>query len=112
MTSTRFPLGVYVGNPGGTDATQEASFTSQYNAFVADMGGASPQFMDTFTDYTQDPSQWASNATYAASTWTLTGSSVVGPGSGVTPVVGVPLASSAGGWANVDTFYQQIIAGQ
>ena len=112
MTSTRFPLGVYVGNPGGTDATQEASFTSQYNAFVADMGGASPQFMDTFTDYTQDPSQWASNASYAASTWTLTGSSVVGPGSGVTPVVGVPLASSAGGWANVDTFYQQIIAGQ
>ena len=111
-TSTKFPLGVYVGNPNGNDATQEATFVSQYKAFVADMGGAKPLFMDTFTDFTQDPSQWASNASWDAWSWSLTGSTVVGPGSGVTPVIGLPLASNAGGWANTDTFFQQIVAGQ
>ncbi len=110
--STRFPLGVYVGNPGGTDVALEATFISQYNSFVVGMGGAHPMFMNTFTDYFQDPSQWVSNANYAASTWTMTGSSVVGAGSGVTPVVGVPLASNAGGGANSDTFFQQIISGK
>ena len=113
MTSTtKFPLGIYVGNPNGNDANANASFESQYNAFVSDMGGAKPLFMDAFVDFTQDPSQWASNASWTAWSWAQTGSAYVGPGSGITPVVGVPLASNAGGWGNVDTFYQQIISGQ
>jgi Glycosyl hydrolase family 26 len=111
MSSTRFPLGVYVGNPNGNDPTAEAAFQSQYNAFVTDMGGARPQFMDTFVDYTQDPSEWGANASWTAWSWAMTGNDYVGPGSGTVPVVGVPLASNAGGWGNVDTFYQQIIAG-
>lgn len=110
--STKFPLGIYVGNPGGSNVAQENAFESQFNAFVADMGGARPTFMDAYTDFTQDPSQWASNAQYGAWTFTQTGSAFAGPGSGMTPVVGVPLASNAGGWSNVDTFYKQIIAGQ
>lgn len=111
MSSTPFPLGVYVGNPSGNDPAAEAAFQSQYNAFVKDMGGARPQFMDTFTDFTQDPSQWGSNASWDAWSWAMTGNGYVGPGSGTVPVVGVPLASNAGGWGNVDTFYQQIVAG-
>ena len=111
MSSTPFPLGVYVGNPNGNDPAAEAAFESQYNAFVTDMGGARPQFMDTFVDYTQDPSQWGANASWTAWSWAMTGNDYVGPGSGTVPVVGVPLASNAGGWGNVDTFYQQIIAG-
>jgi len=109
--STPFPLGAYVGNPNGSDPTAEAAFESQYNAFVKDMGGARPQFMDTFVDFTQDPSQWGANASWDAWSWAMTGNDYVGPGSGTVPVVGVPLASNAGGWGNVDTFYQQIIAG-
>jgi len=111
MSDTLFPLGVYVGNPNGNDPAAEAAFESQYNAFVTDMGGARPQFMDTFVDYTLDPSQWGANAAWSAWSWALTGNDYVGPGSGIVPVVGVPMASNAGGWGNVDTFYQQIIAG-
>lgn len=111
MSSTPFPLGVYVGNPNGNDPTAEAAFQSQYNAFVKDMGGARPQFMDTFTDFSQDPSQWGANASWDAWSWAMSGNDYVGPGSGTVPVVGVPLASNDGGWGNVDTFYQQIIAG-
>ncbi len=111
MTTTAFPLGSYLGNPNGNDPTAQAAFEAQYNAFVHDMGGARPQFMDTFTDYTQAPSAWGSNAAWDAWSWAQTGTAYVGPGSGIVPVVGVPLASNAGGWANVDTFYQQIVSG-
>ena len=110
MPRTPFPLGVYVGNPNGNDAAANAAFEGQYNAFVKDMGGARPQFMDTFVDYTQDPSQWGANAAWSARSWALSGNNYVGPGSGTVPVAGVPLASNASGWRNVDTFYQQIIA--
>jgi hypothetical protein len=111
MTTTAFPLGAYLGNPNGNDAAAQAAFEAQYNAFVQDMGGARPQFMDTFTDFTQAPSAWGSNAAWDAWSWAQTGAAYVGPGSGIVPVVGVPLASNAGGWANVDTFYQQIVSG-
>ena len=109
--TTNFPLGTFVGNPGGHDAAQEQAFEQQYNAFVSAMGGARPLFMDSFVDYFQDPSSWAGSASYSAWTWTQSGSQFVGKGSGVTPVVGVPMASNAAGGSNVDTFYQQIIAG-
>lgn len=112
MATTPFPLGVYVGNPNGNDAGAETAFQNQYNAFVQDMGGARPQFMDTFTDFSQDPSTWGANASWDAWSWAQSGANYVGPTSGTVPVVGVPLASNAGGWSNVDTFYQQIIAGQ
>lgn len=112
MTTTPFPLGTYVGNPDMSDATAEAAFQNQYNAFVQDMGGARPQFINSFTDYFADPSAWGSSAFWDASSWAATGASYVGPSSGTVPVVGVPLASNTGGWSNVDAFYQQVIAGQ
>lgn len=112
MATTPFPLGVYVGSPNGNDPTAEAAFESQYAAFVQDMGGARPQFMDTFTDFSQDPSSWGASASWNAWSWAQTGAAYVGPASGTVPVVGVPLASDAGGWSNVDTFYQQIVSGQ
>ena len=110
--ATKFPLGVYVGNPHGNDAKAEQEFERQFDTFVKDMGGARPVFMNAFTDFSIDPSAWAANASWTAWSWAQSGNAYVAPGSGITPVVGVPLASNAGGWGNVDTFYKQIIAGQ
>ena len=110
-SATKFPLGFYSSNPNGSDAAANATFETNYDSFTSVMG-ARPQFMDSFVDFGQDPSQWASNAGWTAWSWAQTGSAYVGPGSGTTPVVGVPMASNAGGWANADTFYQQIVAGQ
>src|SRR5689334_12086660 len=104
-----FSVGTYVGNP---DSSNETPFETQYNSFVQVMRGAHPTSMDAFTDLGQDPSQWAANNAWTAGSWTATGNSYVGPGSGTTPVIGVPLASNAGGWGNIDTFYQGIISGQ
>lgn len=110
-STTKFPLGFYSSNPNGSDAGANATFETNYDSFTNAMG-ARPQFMDSFVDFSQDPSQWASNAGWSAWSWAQTGSAYVGPGSGTTPVVGVPMASSVGDWGNVDTFYQQIVAGQ
>ncbi|MGI4793183.1 MAG: carbohydrate-binding domain-containing protein, partial [Janthinobacterium lividum] len=110
-SNTKFPLGFYSGNPNGNDATANAQFEEYYDNFVSVMGNARPQFMDSFVDFGQDPTQWAANASWSAWSWAQTGAAYVGPTSGTIPVIGVPLASSAGGWSNVDTFYQQIIAG-
>ncbi len=107
---TVFPLGLYVGNPNGNDAAANTTFLNAFDSFKALMG-ASPLFMDTFVDFSQDPSQWDANASWTAWSWAKTGSAYVGPGSGVTPVIGVPLASNAGGWANADAFYKSIISG-
>jgi Ca-dependent carbohydrate-binding module xylan-binding/Glycosyl hydrolase family 26 len=114
MTTTPFPLGFFSSNPNGNDPTANAQFEQQYNEFTQLMG-ARPEYMDGFVDYTQDPSQWASNASWTAWSWAMTGNNYVGPGSGTIPVIGVPMASTAGSndaWETVDQFYQQIIAGE
>lgn len=110
--STAFPLGYYGANPDGNDPAAEQTFESQYNAFVQAMGGARPLFMNAFVDLNQDPSEWGANASWTAWSWAQTGNNYVGPNSGTTPVIGVPMASNADGWSNVDQFYQGIISGQ
>ncbi|GEM_PF-5966630 len=107
---TTYPLGLYVGNPNGNDSAANEEFLNAFDAFKTVMG-ASPHFMNTFVDFSQDPSQWSSNASWSAWSWAKTGSAYVGPGSGVIPVIGVPLASNAGGWSNADAFYKSIISG-
>jgi hypothetical protein len=109
--NTAFPLGVFTDNPNGNDAGANAQFEADYDAFVATMGGARPTFMNTYVDFAQDPSNWVANAGWDAWSWALTGDDYVGPNSCTTPVIGIPMASNADGWGNVDTFFQQIIAG-
>ena len=38
--STRFPIGIYVGNPNGNDIAAEAAFEVDLNSFVSVMDGA------------------------------------------------------------------------
>ena len=109
--NTPFPIGLYVSNPNGNDPTAEKNFENSYDAFVKNQGGAHPTFFNAFTDFGQDPSQWPSNASWSAWSCNLSGANYVGSASGAIPVVGVPMASNAGGWGNVDQFYQDTIAG-
>src|SRR3984893_8660553 len=68
MPNTPFPLGVYVGDPNGSDASAEATFEANYSAFST-LLGAKPQFLDVCTDQTQSISQWVSNASWEA--WSM-----------------------------------------
>lgn len=111
-SNTAFPLGMYVGTPNGNDPAAEQDFESQYNSFVQTMGGARPMFMNSFVDFGGDPSTWGASASWNAWSWAQSGNNYVGPGTGVTPVVGVPMSTNDGGWSNIDQFYQQIISGQ
>ena len=110
--STRFPLGVFVGNPHSDDAAAESKFQTDFNNFVSVMGGARPTTMNAFVDFWQDPSQWAGNAAFTAGAWAK--SPVVG--TSITPIIGIPMsdnkhwAGNAAGFTN-DDFFKGIING-
>ena len=110
--TTRFPLGVFVGNPNRSDPAAEKSFETAFNNFVLVVGGAKPTTMNAFTDFGQDPSLWAGNAAYAADSWAK--SPVVG--TSITPIIGIPMSDSnhwagnAAGSTN-DDFFKGIING-
>ncbi len=105
MTATPFPLGTFVFNPDSTDPAAEAWFENQVGVFSAAMG-AKPQFMDTFTNYNADWSQWVSGMTAMARSWAA--SPVLG---GVTPVMTIPMAA-ASDWGNPDQVFKDIVAGK
>src|ERR1700678_3650860 len=111
--NTAAPLGAYLNaQPDRSNATNETNFEHQYTSFATLMG-TRPQFYNAYTDFTQSPSQWASSASYGATSFAQSGNNFVGPGSGTTPVIGVPMATSAYGpyKADPDAFYKQIISG-
>ena len=111
--NTLAPLGAYLNaQPDRSNATNETNFEHQYSSFATLMG-TRPQFYDAFTDFTQNPSQWASSAGFGATSFAQSGTNFVGPGSGTIPVIGVPMATSAYGpsKADPDAFYKQIISG-
>ena len=109
--SSLLPLGFFGGNPSDTNASDNAYFEWSYDQFTALMG-ARPVSMNAYVDYTLDPSLWAANAQFTASSWAATGASYVGPTSGTIPVIGIPMSSPSGSWGNVDQSYQAIISGQ
>ncbi len=108
MTSspTPFPLGAYTGDPNGSSASADATFAANYGSFVATMGVA-PQFLDTYVDYTQPVSSWISNASWQA--WS---DAITPDAQYLTPVIGLPMYSTAAGALTPDQQYQAIIAGQ
>ena len=112
MANTPFPLGAYFGNPNGSDATANAQWESTYNQFVSLMG-ARPVRYDNYIDSTStNPSDWIASAQWSASSFAQTGNNYVGPGSGTTPVIGVPMYSASANPAQNDSFFQATAAGQ
>lgn len=103
--ATPFPLGVYVGNPNGSNAQDEAAFEANYARFVATMGTA-PSLILSYIDYTQPISAWISNSAWQA--W----SNAQSPDArGLVPVIALPLYSIAAGSPSPDQQYQAFIAG-
>ncbi len=104
-------LGAYFNdNPGRNDAGAMNAFKADYDAFTTLMG-ARPKFYNTYTDNGQGAAGLPASATWAAQSFAQTGDTYVGPNSGTTPVVGVPMSDSSGQWGSVDNYYQQIISG-
>ena len=110
--ASKFVVGGYFGNPNGSDAVAEAAFELNLSNFEATMGGTKPTTMNAFTDYSQNPSTWAANASWTA--WSWTQSPVVQ--TSITPVIGVAMsddahwAGNAAGSTN-DDFFKGIING-
>lgn len=101
----KFPLGVYVFDPSATDPASEAWFENQFNTFTAAMG-TRPLYMDAFTDYYVDWSQWVPIQDGMARSWAA--SPVL---RGVTPVMNIPMATTSD-WNNADQVFKDIIAGK
>jgi hypothetical protein len=110
--NSAFPVGAYLGNANGNDPTENAQFEAAFNQFSQAMG-ARPGFFDTFTDNSEgNPSTWVSNASWDAWSNAMTGSSYVGPGSGIVPVIGIPMAWSGEEGTNVDAAFKDIASGK
>ena len=103
-SAAAMPFGLYVGNPNGNDANSMAWFQSQWDASVQQLG-RTPQFFGTFTDFSQDWSQWASNAGWFA--WSFNQSQRV---AGMKPVIGIKLSTNAY-WNRQADAFREIIAG-
>jgi hypothetical protein len=88
-TSTPFPLGVFTGNPNTPGSSAEATFDADNQAFDSLMG-ATPIFQNTYIDFTQAPSAWLGNTSWAAS---VAEASPTFKGS--IPVIGLPMGSTS-----------------
>ena len=104
--ATPFPLGAYLGDPNDDDSAAEARFEAAYATFTSALG-TSPSLIVSYVDYTQPVSSWVGNsgweaASHAASVdaWNLM------------PVIGLPMASIAGGSPTPDAQFQSFANGQ
>lgn len=100
--SNKMPLGVYIGNPNGNDPAAEASFDNTVNQ-VSSIIGQSPQFIDTFADFSGSWSNMVASASWNA--WSQSRSPTA---RSLTPVIGVGLGTKGD---NGTGTLQQIAAG-
>lgn len=87
--ANKMPLGIYAGNPNGNDASAEASFDNTVNNISSTIG-QSPQFIDTFADFSGSWSNMVSSAGWNA--WSQSKSPTA---QGLTPVVAVGLGTNS-----------------
>ena len=105
-SSTPFPLGAYFGGPDSSDASDEANFEQAYNSFTA-AEGAAPSFLDTYIQQSLPISEWDTNSGWAASSFADSADS-----RNTTPVIGLPLSSTAAGSLTQDQSFQAFASGQ
>lgn len=104
-SDTKFPLGVYVGGPNGSDASVNAGFDNRYRNFTVVMG-ADAKFMNAYVDQTKPVSEWAANTSWIAWSWSQDNYA-----RDLTPVVGMPMSSTAMGLSN-SQIYRNFASGQ
>jgi len=105
QSSTPYPLGVYSNNPNGSDSAAEGVFEGIYNSF-GQLMGTTPKYLNYFIDQTQSVSSWPSNAGWAA--W----SGQKSPANALIPIIGLPMASTISGSADLDTQFKAFASGQ
>ena len=96
ISGTPFPLGAYFGYG-------EAAFDAANNGFVSTMGTA-PQFLNSFLDFRQPVSDWASYSTMMAT-------SSAQYAANLTPVIDLAMTSTAAGSMTSDQQFQAFTAG-
>ncbi len=101
----RFPTGAYLGNPNSGDPSAEAAFEASYATFKAALHKA-PSLIVTYVDYTQTVANWPGNAS-----WQAYSNAVSADAKHLLPVIGLPMASIAGGSASPDQQFQAFAAG-
>jgi hypothetical protein len=104
-TTTPFPMGVFVGGPNGSDASVQAQVSSQFDSF-ANLLGSTPQFMDGYVDQSQSIWLWPGNASWTAWSWAQMPQTA-----GITPVIGLPMATTAD-FGNPDATFRAFASGQ
>ena len=104
--ATPFPLGVFVGNPNYSNSNEEASFEANFNAFSTLMK-SKPKFLDQYGDQRLPVSKWVGQASWNAAS--MAQSPVL---KDVTPVIGLPMTSTALGSGTPDQFYKDFAAGK
>lgn len=104
--ATPFPLGVFVGNPNYYDSSEEASFEANFNAF-SDLMKTRPQFLDQYGDQRLPISGWVGQASWNAASMAQSPAL-----KSVTPVIGLPMSSTASGSGTPDQFYTDFAAGK
>ncbi len=101
-----FAVGAYLTNPNGSDSSAEATFEANAANFASAMGTPAT-LIDVYVDKTQPVSSWTSNASWQA--WSNSVSRVAKK---MIPVVGLPMASIAGGSPTPDQQFQAFASGQ
>ncbi len=87
--SNKMPLGVYAGSPNGNDPSAEAAFDRTMNN-VSSAIGQTPQFIDTFADFS---GSWSNMVTSAS--WNAWSQSKSPTAQNLTPVVAVGLGTKS-----------------
>ena len=100
--SNKMPLGVYAGSPNGNDPAAESAFDNTVNDISSTIG-QTPQFIDTFADFS---GSWSNMVTSAS--WNAWSQSQSPTAKNLTPVVAVGLGTKSD---NGPGTLQQIAAG-
>ena len=105
-TSSPFPLGAYLGNPDNSSAANETTFENFYTSFTSSLG-VSPKFLDVYIDQSQPVNQWVGNSEWNASSFAASPDA-----RNTTPVIALPLNSTAAGALSPDQSFQAFASGQ
>ena len=87
--SNKMPLGAYVGSPNGNDPAAESAFDNTMNSFSSTIG-QTPQFIDTFADFSGSWDNMVASASWNA--WSQSRSPTA---QNLTPVVAVGLGTKS-----------------
>ena len=89
LLNTLFALGVYLGNPDGSDPGVEQAFEQNYASFVSAMG-TQPTYIASYIDNSQPVDGWVGNAGWQA--WSNAQSPIA---RNLVPVISLQMSSTA-----------------